>query len=108
MAAFGKVSGRNHEVDRFRALALLVRFDLERDALPLGEILQSGAFHRGDVNEYVAAAVIGLDEAVAAFAVEELHGPCHGHRETSPVCFAVTRGLAHGRPDIRCRKAWPP
>src|SRR5438876_421809 len=88
--------GRNHEVDRFRALALLVRLDLEGDALPLGEILQPGALHGGDVHEHVAAAVVRLDEAVAAFAVEELDRPCHGHRETSPVCFAVTRNLAFG------------
>src|ERR1700754_69397 len=91
-------SSRNHEVDRLRALALLVRLDLEADALSFGQILQSGAFHRGDVNEHVAAAVVRLDEAVAAFAVEELDRPCHGHREPSPVCFAVTR-QCRVRPD---------
>src|SRR5262245_15103375 len=102
-------SSRNHEVDRLRALALLDRLDLEADALSFGQILQSGAFHRSDVNENVTTAVIGLDEAVAAFAVEELDRPCHGHRETSPVCFCRDAQMPRSaRPDNRCRKAWPP
>ncbi|KAK0360520.1 hypothetical protein LTR94_026982, partial [Friedmanniomyces endolithicus] len=41
--------------------------------------------------ENVAPAVVRLDETVAALAVEELDYPCHGHRESSPVCFAATR-----------------
>ena len=63
---------RNHQIDRLGALALLVRFDLEGDALSFGQILQSGPLHRGDVHEHIAAAVIGLDEAIAPFSIEEL------------------------------------
>src|SRR3979490_3178428 len=78
------VSSRNHQVDRLGAFALLVRFDLERNALSLCQILQSGPLDGGDVNEHIAAAVIGLDEAVAAFSIEELDRTNHGHRETPP------------------------
>src|SRR6266567_2214979 len=74
---------RNHQIDRLGALALLVRFDLERDTLTFGQILQSRPFHRGDVHEHIAAAVVGLDEAIATFSVEELDRPSHGHRENS-------------------------
>jgi hypothetical protein len=35
------------------------------------------------MHEHVAAAVIGLDEAIATFSVEELDRPCIGHRENS-------------------------
>jgi hypothetical protein len=35
------------------------------------------------VNEHIAAAVIGFDEAIAAFSVEELDRTSHGHRENS-------------------------
>ena len=34
-------SRRNYQVDRLGAFALLVRFDLERNALPFNQILQS-------------------------------------------------------------------
>src|SRR5436305_14657124 len=67
-----------HQIHRLRALAFLVGLDLEGDALSFGEVLQSGALHRGDVDEHVAAAVIRLDEAVAALAIETF--PCPGHR----------------------------
>src|SRR6185312_6964799 len=63
---------------------LLVRFDLECDMLPFGQVLESRPFHRCDVNEHIAAAVIRFDEAVAAFCIEELDRPSHGHRETPP------------------------
>src|SRR3954463_12913850 len=76
--------GRNHEVHRLRAFAFLVRFDLEGDTLSFDQILQSCSFDRGDVDEHVAAAIIGLDEAIAAFSVEELDRTSHGHRETPP------------------------
>src|ERR1700688_4126388 len=83
---------RNHQVDRLGAFALLVRFDLECDALSFGQVLQPRALHRGDVNEHIAAAVIRLDEAVASFSVEELDRPSSGHRETPPpYCCAAPR-----------------
>jgi hypothetical protein len=37
------------------------------------------------VNEYVASAIVGLDEAVTAFCIEELNCSIHGHRENSPL-----------------------
>src|SRR5207253_3511412 len=70
------------EVDGLRTLALLVGLDVEGDALPLGQRLEPGALDGGDVHEDVAAAVVRLDEAVAALGVEELDRTCHGHRET--------------------------
>src|SRR5665647_1337958 len=105
----GAALRRNHQVDRFRALALLVRFDLECNALSFGQVLQSRPLHGGDVDEHIAAAVIGLDEAIATFSVEELDRTSHGHRETPPpYCFR--RCASAHRPDrtCRCRKAWPP
>ena len=64
----------------------------KRDALSLGEVLQSRALHRRDVNEHVAAAIIRLDEAIAALTIEKLDGPSHGHREILPrTAFAETR-----------------
>src|ERR1700730_10362327 len=104
----GSCSGRNHQIDRLGAFALLVRFDLECDALSFGQILQPRPFHRGDVNEHIAAAVIGFDEAIAAFSVEELDRPSHGHRENSyPVLLRRYARRVPARPDIRCLKAWP-
>src|SRR5262249_34822104 len=72
------------EIDRLGALALLVRLDLEGNALSFGQILQPGPLDSCDVNEHVAAAVVGLDEAVATFSVEELDRPSHGHRVLLP------------------------
>src|SRR3954453_3470326 len=74
---------RNHQIDRLGAFALLVRLYLEGDALSLHQVFQSGALHRGDVDEHIAAAVVGLDEAVAALPIEEFDCPGHGHRENS-------------------------
>jgi hypothetical protein len=57
------------------------------------------------VNEHIAAAVIGLDEAVAAFSIEELDCPSHGHREnSSPVLLCRYAHVAQRPTDIRCRK----
>src|SRR4051812_32960785 len=101
-------SARNHQIDRLRALALLVGLDLEGDALSFSEVLESRALYRGDVDEHVAPAIIGLDEAVAALAVEELDRPRHGHRENSCPRIASPCASAH-RLDrtVRGRKAWP-
>src|SRR5713226_7271609 len=90
---------RNHQVDRLGAFALLVRFDLECDALSFGQILQSRPFHCGDVNEHIAAAVIGLDEAIAAFSVEEFDRSSHGHRENSSPALLRRDALSAYRRD---------
>src|ERR1700731_772898 len=74
------------EIDRFRTLALLVGLDIEADALGFDQRFQPRTFNSGNVHENVAAAVVGLDETVAAFAVEELDRTTHCHRATpSPV-----------------------
>src|SRR6185437_16480370 len=70
------------EIDRLRAFALLVGLDIETDALTLIEVFQAGLLHRRDMHEYVAAAVVRLDETVAALAIEELHHTLLRHLET--------------------------
>ncbi len=75
-------SAGDDEVHSLGAFALLVRLDIERDALPLGQRLQSRPLDGGDVHKHVASAIVRLDEAVAALRVEELDRTCHGHRET--------------------------
>src|SRR6185437_8643754 len=65
-----------------RTLALLVGLDIELDALPFVQALEPGVLDRGDVHEHVAPTVVRLDEAVAAFAIEELDDTRHCHRET--------------------------
>src|ERR1700694_2426060 len=104
-----RVSRRNHQIDRLGAFALLVRFDLECESLSFGQILQSRPLYSGDVNEHIAAAVIGLDEAIATFSIEELDRTSHGHRETPPpYCSAATLFRVSARPALRCRRGWPP
>src|SRR4029077_5785896 len=79
---------RNHEVDRLGAFALLVRLNLECNALSFVKRLQPGTFNRGDVHKHVAPTIVRFDEAVTSLAVEELYCPRHGHREySSPQCF---------------------
>src|SRR5690349_12750061 len=87
----------DHQVDRLGAFALLVRLNLEGDALSFGQILQSRPFDRGDVHEHIASAIVRLDEAVAAFSIEELDRPSHGHRETPPPqCSTAARTSRSG------------
>src|SRR5271170_1784541 len=74
--------GGNDEIDRFGALALLIRLDIEADALPLDQRLQPGAFHGGDMHEHVAPSVVWLDEPIAALAVKKLDRTGHCHRAT--------------------------
>ena len=69
----------SREIDRLRTLALLVRLNFKLDALSLGQRLQAGVLDRGDVYEHITAAVVRLDEAVAALAVEEFDRTTHGH-----------------------------
>src|ERR1700760_990884 len=89
----------NDEVDRLGALALLVRLDLERNALSLSQILQSRPLDRCDVHEHVASAVVRLDEAVAPFSIEELDRPSHGHRVSSPAMLRRDALVSAARPD---------
>src|SRR4051794_37330783 len=102
-----EISIRDNEIDGLRTLALLVGLDVERDALPLGQRLESGPLDRCDVHEYIAAAVVRLDEAVAPLGVEEFDGTCHGHRETPfpRGCSAAGPHGAAARPDIRKRES---
>src|SRR5262249_7138581 len=79
-------SAGDDEVDGLRTLALFIGLDVEGEALPLAQRFEPGPLDGGDVHEHVAAAIVGLDEAVAALGVEELDRTCHGHPETpSPV-----------------------
>ena len=47
------------------SFALLVRLDVECNALSCNQVHQPGPLDCGDVNEHIAAAVIGRDEAIA-------------------------------------------
>src|SRR5690349_911176 len=85
----------NYQVDRLGAFALLVRFNLKCNTLSFGQILQSCPFHGRDMNEHVAAAVIGLDEAIATFSVEEFDRTSHGHRVLLPRMLKPMRAIAH-------------
>src|SRR5262249_48404513 len=75
-------SAGDDEVDGLRTLALFIGLDVEGEALPLAQRFEPGPLDGGDVHEHVAAAIVRLDEAVAALGVEELDRTCHGHRET--------------------------
>src|SRR5438270_145073 len=44
--------------------------------------VEAGSLNGSDVHEYIAPAVVRLDEAVAPFGIEELDRTTHGHRET--------------------------
>jgi hypothetical protein len=44
--------------------------------LTFDQARKAGALDRADVNEYVLAAINGLDESKALLAVEPLHGSC--------------------------------
>jgi hypothetical protein len=62
---------------------LLVTNDLIREFLSLAEIRDASLFEGADVDKYVLAAIIRLDEAEALDAVKPLYGsPVHG----SPFC----------------------
>jgi len=62
---------------------LLVTNDLIREFLSLAEIRDASPFDGADVDKYVLAAIIRLDEAEALDAVKPLYGsPVHG----SPFC----------------------
>src|SRR5262249_50620052 len=103
-SASRRTSAGDHEIDGLGALALLVGLDVEADALSFIERLEPGALDRGDVHEHVASTVVGLDEAVAPLAVEELHRTAHCHWEAPfPNTPPRRPSGAAGRPDIHSR-----
>src|ERR1700691_6193422 len=85
---------RDDQVDRLRTLALFIRLDVETDMLPLRQRFQSCALDVIDVNKHIAATVVGLNEPVAALAVEKLTCTAHCHRATP--LPAVLRPSPHG------------
>src|SRR5215831_15984688 len=102
-------SAGDDEIDSLRPLALLVGLDVEADALTFVERFQAGALDRGDVNEDVATAVVRLDEAITALAIEELDRTGHCHRETPPRgCSAVGPHGSTARLDIHRREKLRP
>src|SRR3954451_7873295 len=77
-------SAADDEIDRFRALALLVRLDIEADVLPFVQHLQPGLLDSGDVDEDVSRAIVRLDETVTTFPVEELYHSSLRHKLLLP------------------------
>src|SRR6476661_5284455 len=99
MSGAGSTSGCDHQFHRLGAFALLVRLDVKCNASSCSQVLQSGPLDHANVNEHIAAAVIGLDEAIAKHFIEELDRTSHGHRETpAPYC---TNRIENGRPILR-------
>jgi hypothetical protein len=61
------------------------------------------------VHEHIAAAIVGLDEAVAAFSIEELDRSSHGHREnSSPVLLCRHAHFAYRLTGHSLPELWPP
>src|SRR5215469_4061493 len=84
---FKVVLAGDDEVDGLWPFALFVGLDLEANALAFHQRLQPRAFNSGDVDEDVAAAIVGLDEAVATLAVEKFDRAGH--------CHCITPSRAH-------------
>src|SRR6185295_1563800 len=90
-------SASDDQVHSLWAFALLVGLDLKLNSLSFGQRLQSGVLDSGDVHEDIAPAIVRLDEAVPALAVEELDRTTHGHcRLLPPVVM-----LRHRSPTAR-------
>jgi hypothetical protein len=53
-----------------------IDLDLKRQLLALSQVGQSGAFYGADMNEYIVAAIIWLNEAKSLLAVEPLDRTC--------------------------------
>jgi hypothetical protein len=80
----------------------LVRHFFVLDDLPLGEILESGSFDGGDVNEDIfATAVLWLNEPVSLFSVEPFHRAAQHSRSSKPAVELAYcgRDAIVGRPD---------
>src|SRR5580698_9807126 len=98
----------NNEIYRLRTLTFLVRLNVEIDPLTFGQRFQARTFNSGDVHEHIAAAIIRLDEAIPAFAIEELDSTTHCHRATPyPVVAPPSRplGTTASWTSIRAKKA---
>src|SRR5882762_83648 len=96
-------SAGDNEVYGLGALAFLVGLDIEGDALPLRKRFEPGPLDGGDMNKHVAAAIIGLDEAVATLGIEKLNGTCHCHWEAPTPKAAASQHGTTARPDIHMR-----
>src|SRR3990172_6077099 len=78
------------DLDRFRALAHLVRLDLEADLLAIGEMADASRLQGADMDEHVLRAAGRCDKAEAFRGIEELHGTCLAHL-LFPLVFTRTR-----------------
>src|ERR1043166_4589234 len=110
-------SAGDDQVHGLRPLALLVRFDVEGNALAFIERLHSGSLDRRDVHEHVPPAVVRFDEAVATLRIEELDGTTLRHREapfsqrcptTGPPRHGSSAGHSHEREKRRHPESFPP
>lgn len=63
------------------ALAAVLLDDLELDRFAVSEALEAVSLDRAEVDEYIIAAVGGLNEAEALLRVEPLHRTGHAGRE---------------------------
>jgi hypothetical protein len=73
---------------------LQVTNDLIRGLLPLAEIRHASSFNGADVDKYVLAAIIRLDEAEALDAVKPLYGSLvHGSFLQARVCIGRAQPL---------------
>src|SRR6185295_43305 len=101
-------SASDDQIHSLWAFALLVGLDFKLNSLSFGQRLQSSVLDGGDVHEDIASAIVRLDEAVPALAIEELDRTTHGHLQTpSPRSHALPP-LPHGaaaRLGIHNRKA---
>src|SRR5271157_822074 len=72
-------SAGDDEIYGLGTLTFLIGLHVEADALPLNKRFQPRTFNGGNVDEHIAAPVVWLDEAVAAFPVEKFDrtGHCH-------------------------------
>src|SRR3984885_7126028 len=70
------------QIDRLRTLALLVRLDIEADALTFDQRLQPRTLDRGDVHKHIATAIVRFDETVSTLTVKKFDRTGHCHRAT--------------------------
>jgi hypothetical protein len=82
----------NLEIGRAGFTGPLVRLNLERDFLTFIEITKARALKRAHMDEYVLAAVIGLDEAIALLAIVPFYD-AHAHGDSPFASDALNRGF---------------
>src|SRR5499427_10695396 len=110
MRAFKMVMRRSTCFEILRRLLAAVADHFIFDRLTLVESGQAGALDRGDMDEYILATALGLNESVALRRVEPLHGAGSHHgllvctnliAAARPSCdrsFAVSVALWKGTP----------